>query len=151
PFGLLHESQGAETGITSSSLNYDDVLSLFFSVNPEYRTNGFWIMNDDTALKVRKLKDENGNYLWDSATSTILNRPVLYCNNMPSVGNGNKPILFGDLSYYWVIDLSYPSFSFLNELFALKGMTGILAYKFLDARLIRRDAIKALAIGNNAN
>ena len=37
PTGILAENGGAEVGVTTSALTYDDVVKLFFSVKPEYR------------------------------------------------------------------------------------------------------------------
>lgn len=54
---------GADVGVTVESLTYDEVINLYFSVKAEYRKNGVWLMNDETALVLRKLKDSDGNYL----------------------------------------------------------------------------------------
>ncbi len=50
PFGLLHETEGAETGVSTNAVTYDDCIDLFFSVKPEYRSHAVWLMNDRTAL-----------------------------------------------------------------------------------------------------
>ena len=65
PTGILHHTDGAKTALTVETLTYDDVISLYFSVDKEYRKNGIWLMNDKTALALRKLKDNDGNYLWN--------------------------------------------------------------------------------------
>ena len=65
PTGILHNTDGAKTALTAETLTYDDVISLYFSVDKEYRRNGIWLMNDKTALALRKLKDNDGNYLWN--------------------------------------------------------------------------------------
>lgn len=48
--------------MATSNLTYDDVIFLYFSVEKEYRRNGIWLMNDKTALALRKLKDADGKY-----------------------------------------------------------------------------------------
>ena len=64
PKGILHDTDGAETGVTvSGDISFDDVLGLYFSVDKRYRSNGVWLMNDETALKLKTLKDQNGQYL----------------------------------------------------------------------------------------
>lgn len=70
PIGILHNTDGAKTALTVETLTYDDVISLYFSVDKEYRRNGIWLMNDKTALVLRKLKDNNGNYLWNQANDS---------------------------------------------------------------------------------
>lgn len=103
-------------------------------------------MNDKTALFLRTLKDDNGNYLWNTANDTILGRPVQISNAMPDVEDGKKPIAFGDFSYYWIIDRDPISMCVLRELFFVHQQTGYLAAEYLDGRLIRSDAIKVLQI-----
>ena len=103
-------------------------------------------MNDETALDLRKLKDKDGNYLWQEDMDTILGKPVYILEYMPSVASGSKPILFGDFSYYWIINRRPLAVRTLAEKFALNDLTGYLAVEYLDARLIRREAIKTLQI-----
>ena len=148
PTGLLHETEGAETGVTTDALSYDDCIDLFFSVKPEYRAHAVWLMNDRTALALRKLKDADGNYLWNSANDTILGRPVRICNEMPDIAAGTKPILFGDLAYYWIVDRSPVSMKALEERFIMNDQIGYVGFELLDARLVRRDAVKAIAISD---
>ena len=144
PTGILHESNGAEVGVTTESLTYDDVISLYFSVEKEYRKNAVWMMNDSTALVLRTLKDADGNYLWNHSNDTILGKQVIITEYMPDVAEGTKPIAVGNFAYYWVVDRGAVSVRTLVEKFALLGQIGYLAYKFLDGKLIRKDAIKVI-------
>ena len=144
PTGILHTDEGAEVGVTAGTLTYDDVIGLYFSVKPEYRRNGVWLMNDKTALALRTLKDADGNYLWNSGNDTILGKPVRVCEFMPDAASGNKPIAFGDFSYYWVVLRAPFSLRTLTEKFVLHDQIGYLALEYLDGKLVRRDAVKVL-------
>lgn len=58
-------------------------------------------MNGTTLATVRKLKDGNGNYLWQPSyqagqPETILCRPVVEALDMPNVVAAATPIIFGD-------------------------------------------------------
>jgi HK97 family phage major capsid protein len=64
---------------------------------------------------------------------------------MPAIAAGNKTILFGDLSYYWVADREGRSFKRLNELYAATGQVGFLASERVDGKLILPEAAKVLA------
>ena len=147
PTGILHETEGADVGVTTAAITYDDVIKLYFSVKNEYRKNAVWMMNDRTALALRTLKDANGNYIWNHSNDTILGKKVVISEFMPDAENGNKPIAFGDFSYYWIVDRKATSIHTLVELFAELGQIGYLAYKFLDAKLIRKEAIKVIQMG----
>ena len=143
PKGILHDTEGAEIGVTATGeITFDDVLALYFSVNKQYRTDGSWLMNDETALKLKTLKDENGQYLWNQNSDTILGKPVHISEFMPSDG---KPIAFGDFSYYQIIDRMPLTVRTLYEKFALEQKTGYLGVEYLDGLLIRPEAVKVLS------
>lgn len=147
PIGILEDEGGAELGITSASesaITYDEILSLYFSVDSEYRSESIWVMNDRTALQLRKLKDEDGNYLWDRDKDSILGKKVIISNYMPDMEPGKKCIAFGDFSYYWILDLSHLCIKKLSELFVIQEMAGFLAKMFLEGRLVRPEAVKVL-------
>lgn len=144
PTGILATDGGAEVGVTADAITYEDVVKLFFSVKPEYRKNGVWLMNDETALTLRTLKDEGGNYIWNHANDTILGKKVCNSEFMPSAESGSKPIAFGDFSYYWIVNRRPVSVRTLVEQFAMVDCIGYLAYEFLDGKLVRPEAIKVM-------
>lgn len=150
PMGILDENRGADVGVTTKELTYNDVIRLYFSLKPEYRKNGTWLMNDETALTLRTIKDANGNYIWNHSNDTILGRPVRISQFMPNAENGDKPIAFGDFSYYWMVGRRPVSIRTLTERFANVDCTGYLAYEFLDGKLIRPEAIKVIQMTDNA-
>lgn len=143
PVGILHPERGAEVGVTTQELTYDSVIQLFFSVKPEYRRKGKWLMNDETALVLRTLKDANGNYLWNHANDTILGKEVLISEFMPTEGT---PVAFGDLEYYQIVDRSEFTCRVLKETYVDNAQVGYLGYEFLDGLLLRREAIKVISI-----
>ena len=143
PTGILASS---ETGVTAEALTYDDVVSLFFSLKPQYRKRAIWIMNDKTALALRTLKDSDGNYLWNHSDNTILGRPVEYSEFMPDAESGGKPIAFGDLSYYWVLERQPAMVKVLSEMFIHEGNLGYFVNERVDGKLIRPEAVKSLEI-----
>ena len=144
--GILNSTGGADIAVNTDNLTYDDIITLYFSVDAEYRKNAVWLMNDETAMALRKLKDNNGNYLWNNADNTILGKPLVISEYMPSATEGNKPIAFGDFSYYWIIKRTPVSVRMLQELFAIRHQTGYLAFEFIDGKLIRSEAIKVIKI-----
>ena len=123
---------------------YDDVIRLYFSVKPEYRRNGVWLMNDETALALRTLKDDAGQPIWNQSNDTILGKKVYISEFMPGAASGSKPIAFGDFSYYWIVRRRPVSVRTLTEQFAMVDCVGYLAYEFLDGKLIRPEAIKVM-------
>ena len=63
---------------------------------------------------------------------------------MPDAATGNKPIAFGDFSYYWVVLRAPFSLRVLTDKFVLNDQIGYLALEYLDGKLVRIDAVKVL-------
>ena len=153
PTGILNATGGAETGVTAASataISMDEVMDLYYSLRAPYRRNAVFIMNDSTVKAIRKLKNGNGDYLWQPSLTagqpdTLLGRPVYTSSYMPAIAAGNKTILFGDLGYYWVADRQGRSFKRLNELYAATGQVGFLASQRVDGKLVLAEAVKVLA------
>jgi len=150
PTGILHATGGGEVGVTIEEgidLSYDDVIKLYFSLKPEHRRNAVWLMNDETALYLRTLKDANGNYLYNSVDDTILGKPVYYSNYMPNIESGKSPIAFGDFTFYWIIQRQPLTIARLTELYAVNYETGFLGFERLDGKLIVPEAVKLIKMG----
>ncbi|MFA9398832.1 MAG: phage major capsid protein [Clostridiaceae bacterium] len=152
PTGLLNSTGGAEIGVTATSataITMDEVIDLYYSLNAPYRKSASFIINDGTIRNIRKLKDGQGQYLWNPSVTagtpdTVLNRPVITSQYMPTIATGAKSILFGDLSYYWIADRQSRTFKRLNELYAANGQVGFLASQRVDGKLILPEAVKVL-------
>ena len=157
PTGIFHAAGGASEGVTTAAANitFDDVMDLFYAVKSPYRKKAVWVLNDTTVKALRKLKDNNGNYIWQPSVQAgqpdmILNRPYHTSAYVPEVAAGAKVMAFGDFSYYWIADRQGRSFKRLNELFAANGQVGFLASQRVDGKLILSEAVKTMAIkGSN--
>ena len=153
PLGILAATGGAETGITAASataITADELIDLFYSLKAPYRRNAVWVLNDSTIKAIRKLKDNQGQYLWQpsltaGAPDLLLGKPVRTSAFMPAIAADAKTIAFGDFSYYWIADRQGRSFKRLNELYAATGQVGFLASQRVDGKLILPEAIKVLA------
>ena len=145
PTGLLQTAEVGKTA-TSADITFDDIVALYLSVKPEYRKHSAWIMNDETALTLRSVKDADGNYIWRHSDDTIFGKPVINTPYMPNIGTGAKPIAFGDLSYYWIMERRPLSVKVLRERYAVEGLVGFAAHERLDGKLIRPEAFKTLTI-----
>ena len=152
PTGIFNATGGAGVGITTASataITIDEIMDLFYSLKSPYRKNAVFVTNDATVKAIRKLKDGNGQYLWQPSLTagqpdTILNRPLKTSAYVPAIASAAKTIAFGDFSYYWVADRQGRSFQRLNELFAVNGQVGFKATQRVDGKLILAEAVKVL-------
>ena len=150
--GVLAATGGAEIGVTAASataFTVDEIFGLFYALKAPYRKNAVFTMNDASIKALRKLKDANGQYLWQPSLTagtpdTLLNRPVYTSAYMPAIEAGAKSVLFGDLAFYWVADRQGRSFKRLAELYAPTGQVGFLANQRVDGKLVLPEAVKVL-------
>ena len=152
PVGIFNSTGGAQVGVTAAStsaITADEIIDLFYSLGSPYRKNAVWVVNDATVKAIRKLKDGNGNYLWQPALTsgtpdTLLGRPVKTSAYVPTIASGAKVIAFGDFGYYWIADRQGRVFKKLSELYAATDQTGFVATQRVDGKLILPEAIKVL-------
>lgn len=152
PTGIFAAAGGADLGVTAASataFTADEIMDLFYSLRAPYRTKAVFVMNDASVKALRKLKDGNGQYLWQpsltaGAPDTLLNRPIHTSAYVPTIASDAKIMAFGDFGYYWVADRQGRSFKRLNELFAQNGQVGFLGTQRVDGKLILPEAIKVL-------
>lgn len=119
PRGILGNRSGAEatpeTGITAvasgdaSTLTADGLLDLVYGLQAQYRQNAVAMAATATFKTIRKLKDGNGDYLWERGLQKgeppmLLGYPLLESEALPAVGVNTHPIIFGDPAGYMIVD-----------------------------------------------
>ncbi|MRR18445.1 MAG: phage major capsid protein, partial [Deltaproteobacteria bacterium] len=132
PTGIFNATGGATLGVTTASaaaITIDELIDLFYSLKSPYRKNAVFVTNDATVKAIRKLKDGQGQYLWQPSIAigqpdTVLNKPVRTSSYVPVIASAAKTVAFGDFGYYWIADRQGRSFQRLNELFAATGQVG---------------------------
>ena len=152
PTGLLHNTNGAELGVTAAAeavVTFDEIFQLYYALKAPYRRKAAFLCNEALLLQLMTLKDGNGNYIWKPSLDiakpdTILGRPIYTSTYMPAPGKGEKAICFGDYSYYWVADRSTRTFRRLNELYATTDQVGFLTTQRVDGKLILPETVKYL-------
>ncbi|UPT41775.1 MULTISPECIES: phage major capsid protein [Streptomyces] len=111
PTGVMVTATTGKTGATSvaGAFTADDLIDLYYSVISPYRnsTSCGWLMRDATLGAARKLKDTQGQYLWQPSIQVgtpdqLLGKPVHTDPNVAAVGLSAKSVGFGDFSQYFV-------------------------------------------------
>ena len=110
PQGFLSNgSVGTTNSGAATTITADGLLSLKYAIKSAYQASASWVMKRATISSVRKLKDGNGNYLWQPGLAqgrpnTLDGDPYVEVPDMPSEGAGLKPVAYGDWrrAYTWV-------------------------------------------------
>ncbi len=147
PLGLFAASGGGHIVDTlTAALKADDIISLVYELKRPYRKNASFIINDKNVAALRKLKDNNGAYLWQpSLQAGEPDRLFGYAVHTSAYAPENA-IAFGDYKYYNIGDRGTRSFKQLTELFAGNGMIGYVAKERVDGKLILPEAVQILKL-----
>ena len=146
PLGLFAETGGGTAAASVTSLSSDSVVDLVYALKRPYRKSAKFIMNDQTIAAIRKLKDNNGAYMWQPSLTSGEPDKLLGYDVYTSPFCPEGKIAFGDYGYYNIGDRGTRSFKQLNELFAGNGMIGYVAKERVDGKLILPEAVQILTV-----
>ena len=147
PLGLFAaKGGGTVAGTLTAAIKSDDMLDLVYALKRPYRKTASFIMNDKTLASLRKLKDNNGAYIWQPSYQAGEPDRVLGYAVHTSAYAPEDAIAFGDYKYYNIGDRGTRSFSELRELFAGNGMIGYVAKERVDGKLILPEAVQILKL-----
>lgn len=113
PKGFRQHSLSANWSQTGASLDYDDVLELWFALAPEYRADAIWVAGTSAAKALAKVEDTGGSKIWipsptERALSTVLGRPLFETSHIPS----NLGVSGAEASELWLFS---PTFYTLGD------------------------------------
>lgn len=150
PNGVVTASTLGKTAASATAITSDEIIDLMHSVDPAYRISPRvrFMFNDTTLAAIRKLKDGQGNYLWQMGNvqqgvpGTLLGVPYLVNQAMDSIATAKKVVLFGDFGKYYVRKVGGPVIGVMRERFWPDlGIAGMIRF---DGELADTAAIKHL-------
>lgn len=147
PLGLFAATGGGTVADTlTAAVKSDDLISLVYALKRPYRRKATFILNDQTLASLRKLKDNNGAYIWQPSYQAGEPDRLLGYTVHTSAYAPADAIAFGDYSYYNIGDRGTRSFAELKELFAGNGMVGFVAKERVDGKLVLPEAVQILKL-----
>lgn len=105
-----HLNTGTNGGFGTAPAGSDKLIDLVFKLKAAYRNNANWLMSRSTLAEVRKLKDGDGNYLWQPNFEArqgglLLGYPVAEGEDVEAIDTAKKSIAFGDFrEAYTIVD-----------------------------------------------
>lgn len=123
--------------------SWPKLINLAYALPSQYAARARWTMRRSVAGHVRGLVDASGRNHWPADASTLFGSPVSESDFMPlDDADGNKPIIFGDLSAYYIAQAPTVSLRVLNERYAEVGQVGINLIDRVGGALFNPDAIR---------
>jgi HK97 family phage major capsid protein len=142
------------TGAVSATaaITFDNIIDTYYGLARKYRTNAAWLASDGHAKLIRKLKDSDGQYLWQPSLvagepDRLLNRPFEVSDSAPAPATATRGLCFGDWRYYTIVDRLNMVAQRLNELYAANGQIGFKFHKRIDGGMTLAPAMTFFAHG----
>lgn len=129
----------------------DVLIDLVYALKAGYRQNAAWVMNRKTQAAIRKLKDADGNYLWQPPAgagqkASLMGFPLVEAEDMPDIATDAFPIAFGDFSRgYLIVDRA--GVRVLRDPYSAKPYVLFYTTKRVGGGIQDFDAIKLLKFG----
>ncbi|MCB1362880.1 MAG: phage major capsid protein [Rhodobacteraceae bacterium] len=138
------------TGI-AGDLDPDHIVDLVYALGAQYRGNASFVMNSKTAGVVRKLKDNDGRFLWSDGLAAgeparLMGYPVVIAEDMPDGDTDAFAIAFGDFEAGYTV-AERPDLRVLRDPFSAKPHVLFYATKRVGGDVSDFAAIKLLKFG----
>lgn len=136
---------------SKSAVTSDELIDAQELVLDIYQADAIWVMNKATRTAIRKLKDNEGNYLLNRDLSakwgyTLLGKDVYCSDNVAKLGATSKNVVFyGDLSGLAVKEGEKTEIQILTELFAAQHAIGVVAWGEIDAKVEDKQKIAVVS------
>lgn len=139
------------TAASSNAITADELIDLQESIPDIYQANAIWIMNKATRTAIRKLKDNDGNYILNKdATArwgyTLFGKDVYVSDNMPGMEAGKTAIYYGDFSGLAVKLSEEMNIEVLREKFATQHAVGVVGWLEMDSKVENAQKIAKLVM-----
>lgn len=155
PLGLLTDhpdgitsARHLSTGNTTTAITFDGLINAKFNLKPQYRKSKKlnWLVHPDFVRDALKIKDLNGQYIWQQNVKAgepdlILNVPVVESMFMPNTfTTGSLVGIIGDFYWYWIVDTLGLEIKVLDQLFQMTNEIGYLARGNTDGLPVKAEA-----------
>lgn len=146
--GVFVEASGDANGLSDKP--FDRLIDFMSGLDARYRTHAVWLMNASTLSVLRRIKDGDGNYIWQPSAqlgqaSQLLGFPVIEDAMMPSITAGGLPIAFGDIGAAYTV-IRRQGLSVLRDPYSMKPNVAFYATRRVGGAVTNMDAVRLLKI-----
>lgn len=139
-------SRDVSTDNTTTAITADGLINAKHFIKAGYWPRLRWLFHRDAIKQIRKLKDGNGQYLWQPGLTgnipdRILETPYAISEFAPNTFTTGLYVgIIGDFSFYWIVDALDLTVQRLVELYAATNETGFVARMELDGAPVLGEA-----------
>lgn len=141
------------TDNTATAITMDNLYNNIYNVKPQHRMNGEFAFSRTAVRNVRKLKDGEGNYLWQPSNQAgqpdrLLGYPVFESEYVPSTFTTGLYVgMFGDFSKYYIVEDTQLEIQVLQEYYAVNNQVGYIGRAGVDGAPVLEEAFSRIKLG----
>lgn len=143
----INTDRDVSTGNTATAVTFDGLTEAKYFVKGQYMRNASWVMHRNLVKMIAKIKDGEGQYIWQPTVQIgqpdrLLGAPVYMSEYAPNTFTTGKYVaVYGDFKIgYWVCDSDDMYITVLNELYALGNQMGYVVEYFGDGAPVLPEA-----------
>ena len=141
------------TAAASNKITSDELIDVQEAISDVYQKDAIWIMNKKTRSAIRKLKDNDGNYLLNRDMSakwgyTLLGKDVYCSDNMPEMDVDAETIIYGDMTGLAVKVAEEASIEVLREKYATQHAVGVVSWLEIDTKVQNEQKLAKLKMAS---
>ncbi len=146
-------SRDMSTGNAATAFTFDGLINAKYNEKEQYQKVAEWLFHRDAVKMLAKLKDGEGQYIWEASKKVadpdmLLGRPVTMSEFVPNTFTSGLYVgIFGDLSKYWIADAMNVQIQRLVELYAEANQTGFIGRLECDGMPTVAEAFTRVKLG----
>lgn len=150
----INTDRDVSTGNTATAIKFDGLKEAKYTLKQQYRRNARWLFHRDAVKMIAKLKDGEGNYLWQPSVrmgepDMLMSLPVIESEYVPNTFTTGLYVgAIADFSHYWIADAHQMEMQRLNELYAANNQVGFIGRFNTDGMPVLSEAFVRVTLGS---
>lgn len=147
-------SQDVSTGNTTTAVTFDGLKEAKYDLKANYWPTVRWVFHRDAVKMISKLKDGEGQYIWQPSVvagdpDRLLSFPVHMSEYAPNTFTAGLYVgILGDFSKYWIVDALDMEMQRLVELYAATNQIGFIGRKETDGMPVLAEAFRRVTLAS---
>lgn len=150
----INTDRDVNTGNTATTVTFDGLVEAKYAIKGQYMRNASWVMHRDLCKQIAKIKDGEGQYIWQPSIQQgqpdrLIGAPVYMSEYAPNtMTTGRYVAVYGDFKNgYWVCDSDGLYITVLDQLYALGNQMGYVVEYFGDGAPVLPEAFSRVKLG----
>ncbi len=138
----ISTARDVATDNTATAMTFNGLIEAKYAIKSQYQPNAKWLFHRDAVKMLAKIKDSDGQYIWQPSVvagtpDMLLGKPVMMSEYVPHTFSANQYVgMLGDFSNYWICDGQDMFIQVLREKYALTNQIGYIGRLATDGMAV---------------